>query len=105
MDLAPLVGVFTQPVTTSIYHFSVVNVKKKTCILNNLQETVQYIKQNMELFVDTVLEGEKKVSLSTTSHLSIFLLPHSLSHIPRVIPPCSCPPISLDPFQKTTSII
>lgn len=49
---------------------------------------MEYIKWNMVLFADTVriLRGGKKMSLSIISHLSIFLFPPPLSHIPRVIP-------------------
>lgn len=86
MDLAPSVAVITQPVTTTIYHFSVVNVKNMN--IKPSKYRILHIKQSMVLFADTVwiLRG-KRMPLPTTSHLSIFLFRTSLSHIPRVIPP------------------
>lgn len=60
MDLAPTLGVFTQPGTASIYNFLVVKVKNS--ILSNLLGMMEYIKWNMVLFADTVkiLRGVKK---------------------------------------------
>lgn len=95
MDLAPSVGVFTQPVTTSINLFSAVNATK-TRILKKVH--TEMVTENLS-FRCVTLGGWKKVSLSSSSHLSIFLFPPFLSLIPRAIPPGSCPPISLDPFE------
>lgn len=89
MDLAPTLGVFTQPGTASIYNFLVVKVKKQHIKQSTGDDGVYKMEHGAVCRYCEDLERckKKKVSLSITSHLSIFFFPAFLSHIPRVIPP------------------